>query len=127
MDEYLARRQAIARRYDALLADLPLKLPRRHPEDFSALHLYIVRLQPDATGRSHREVFEALRDAGIGVNLHYIPVHLQPYYRAMGFDEGDFPEAERYYAEAITLPIYPGLEESQQDRVVDALREALQA
>lgn len=127
MDEYLDRRHAIARRYDGLLEGLPLKLPRRHPDDFSALHLYIVRLDLDRIGRSHREVFEALRAMDIGVNLHYIPVHLQPYYRAMGFDNGDFPQAERYYAEAITLPIFPALEESQQDRVVDALREALQA
>jgi UDP-4-amino-4,6-dideoxy-N-acetyl-beta-L-altrosamine transaminase len=123
LDEYVARRHAIARRYDELLSGLPLTLPWQHPDGYSGLHLYVVRVQPSA--RSHREVFEALRAAGIGVNLHYIPVHTQPYYARMGFKVGDFPEAERYYAEAISLPMYPGLTHQQQNEVVDALKPIL--
>lgn len=125
IDEYVARRHALARRYDALLADLPVTTPWQHPDGYSGLHLYVIRLQNDRIARSHREVFDGLRALDIGVNLHYIPVHLQPYYRAMGFAEGDFPEAERYYTEAITLPMYPALTDAQQDAVVDALRKAL--
>jgi UDP-4-amino-4,6-dideoxy-N-acetyl-beta-L-altrosamine transaminase len=125
IDEYVARRHVIARRYDALLADLPVTTPWQHPDGYSGLHLYVIRLRNDRIARSHRDVFDALRALDIGVNLHYIPVHLQPYYRAMGFAEGDFPEAERYYTEAITLPMYPALTDAQQDAVVDALRKAL--
>lgn len=123
LENYVARRHALADRYDALLAGLPLMLPRRGPDAYSGLHLYIVRLQQ--APRGHREVFESLRAQGVGVNLHYIPVHLQPYYAAMGFAPGDFPEAERYYAEAISLPMYATLDEQQQDQVVAALRGAL--
>jgi UDP-4-amino-4,6-dideoxy-N-acetyl-beta-L-altrosamine transaminase len=125
IDEYVARRHALSRRYDALLVDLPVTIPWQHPDGYSGLHLYVVRLQLDRIAHSHLEVFEFMRAQGIGVNLHYIPVHLQPYYREMGFAEGDFPEAERYYAEAITLPMYPVLTDAQQDAVVDALRRAV--
>jgi dTDP-4-amino-4,6-dideoxygalactose transaminase len=123
LDEYVAQRHAIARRYDELLSGLPLTLPWQHPNGYSGLHLYVVRVQPRVG--SHREVFEALRAAGIGVNLHYIPVHTQPYYARMGFKPGDFPEAQRYYAEAISLPMYPGLTEELQDQVVATLRGVL--
>lgn len=123
LDAYVERRHAIARRYDRLLADLPVVLPWQHPDGYSGLHLYVVRLKPGT--RPHREVFERMRASGVGVNLHYIPVHTQPYYARMGFKQGDFPEAERYYAQAISLPIYPGLDEPLQDRVVQALREAM--
>lgn len=125
LDAFLARRRALAARYDALLADLPLTLPMRQPGAESAWHLYVVRLRLGETGRGHREVFEAMRASGIGVNLHYIPVHLQPYYRALGFAPGDFPEAERYYGEAISLPLYAGLTDAEQDQVVGALHAAL--
>jgi UDP-4-amino-4,6-dideoxy-N-acetyl-beta-L-altrosamine transaminase len=127
LDAYVDRRHAIADRYDRLLAELPLTLPLRAAGSRSGLHLYIVRLRPGAIRRSHREVFELLRSAGIGVNLHYIPVHLQPWYAAMGFRPGDFPEAERYYAEAISLPMYATLQQDQQDEVVAALHKALQS
>ena len=126
VDEYVARRHALVKRYDALLANLPLTTPWQHPDGYSGAHLYIIRLHLQHTARSHVEVFEAMRARGIGVNLHYIPVHLQPYYRDMGFAEGDFPEAERYYAEAMTLPLYPALTEAQQHAVVKALQEALE-
>jgi UDP-4-amino-4,6-dideoxy-N-acetyl-beta-L-altrosamine transaminase len=124
LDDFIARRHAIAARYNEALQDLPLIIPWQHPEGNSSWHLYVIRLKPGEILKTHREVFEALRAAGIGVNLHYIPVYRQPYYERMGFTPADFPEAERYYAEAISLPMYPGLTEAQQDRVVAALREA---
>jgi UDP-4-amino-4,6-dideoxy-N-acetyl-beta-L-altrosamine transaminase len=125
LDEYVARRHALARQYDEALAGLPVVTPWQHPDSYSGLHLYVIRLQLERIGRSHREVFDALRAAGIGVNLHYIPVHTQPYYRGLGFAAGQFPEAERYYAEAISLPLFPGITEAQQAEVVAALRGAL--
>lgn len=125
LDDYVARRHALAARYDALLADLPVTLSWQHPDSYSGLHLYVIRLQLDQIGKTHRQVFEALRDLGIGVNLHYIPVHTQPYYQQMGFKAGDFPEAERYYAEAISLPMFQTFSEEQQDEVTAALRAAL--
>jgi UDP-4-amino-4,6-dideoxy-N-acetyl-beta-L-altrosamine transaminase len=122
LDDFIERRRELVARYNRLLAYLPLTLPSTQPEAESAWHLYVVRLQLDRINLSHRQVFEGLRAAGIGVNLHYIPVHLQPYYRDLGFAEGDFPEAERYYAEAISLPLFPLLSDEQQDYVVEQLR-----
>ena len=127
LDDYVARRHTLARRYDTLLADLPLNLPRQHPDSYSAFHLYVVRLQLDKLSQTHRMVFEALREQGIGVNLHYIPVHTQPHYQLMGLKPADFPEALRYYAEAISLPMYQTLTEDQQDRVVTVLEDVLRA
>ena len=123
IETYVARRHAIARRYDALLQDMPVVRPMQTADAYSAYHLYPVRVPP----ADRLRVFERLREAGIGVNVHYIPVHLQPYYRAMGFEPGDYPEAERYYAEAISLPLYPTMSEAQQDQVVAALRSAVGA
>jgi UDP-4-amino-4,6-dideoxy-N-acetyl-beta-L-altrosamine transaminase len=122
LDAFIARRRALADRYQRALAGLPLTLPGAQAEAGSAWHLYVVRLQTESLTLSHREVFEALRAAGIGVNLHYIPVHLQPYYRELGFKSGDFPEAERYYAQAISLPIFPAMSEAQQDYVIEQLQ-----
>jgi UDP-4-amino-4,6-dideoxy-N-acetyl-beta-L-altrosamine transaminase len=122
LDAYGAARRRLANRYDGLLADLPLTTPWRDSDCASAWHLYVVQLD-DASRR--RAVFEHLRAAGIGVNVHYIPVHLQPDYRCFGFAPGAFPVAEGYYARALTLPLYPGLGDAAQDRVVAALREAL--
>ncbi len=128
LDEYVSRRHVLARRYDRLLAGLPVTVPWQHPDTYSGLHLYIIRLQLDKMPHtSHRQVFDALRAGGVGVNLHYIPVHLQPYYAKMGFKLGDFPEAERYYSEALSLPMFPTLTEADQDRVVDQLRVAVKA
>lgn len=127
LDEFVSRRHAIAKRYDELLADLPVTLPWQHPDSYSGLHLYVIRLQLDQTNKSHRQVFEALRDHGIGVNLHYIPVPAQPYYQHMGFKASGFPEAERYYREAISLPLFPAMTEEEQDRVLMYLSQALQS
>jgi len=125
LDDYVARRHELARRYDAMLADLPLITPWQHPECYSGLHLYVVRIASDRVRVSQRDVFVAMREQGIGVNLHYIPVHTQPYYQRMGFGAGDFPQAEAYYAVAISLPMYPTMSEEQQDRVVASLERAL--
>ena len=125
LDEFVARRNKLARRYDELLADLPVYRPTLIPEAYSSWHLYPVRLQLDRIKLSHREVFEALRDSGIGVNLHYMPVHLQPYYRRLGFAERMFPNAETYGQDAISLPMYPGLAASMQDLVICRLEAAL--
>jgi dTDP-4-amino-4,6-dideoxygalactose transaminase len=122
LDGFIERRRELAARYERLLAYLPLTLPGAQPDAESAWHLYVVRLQPERINLSHRQVFEGLRAAGVGVNLHYIPLHLQPYYRDLGFAEGDFPQAERYYAEAISLPLFPLLSDEQQDYVVEQLR-----
>jgi dTDP-4-amino-4,6-dideoxygalactose transaminase len=126
LDDFIDRRHAIAARYNELLHDLPLILPWQHPDGHSSWHLYVIRLKPDEIHNTHREVFEALRAAGIGVNLHYIPVYRQPYYAQTGFAPADFPEAERYYAVAISLPLYPGLTEAEQMQVVESLREAVE-
>jgi len=125
LDSFVARRHAIALRYDELLAGLPVNTPWQHPDGYSGLHLYVIRLKLDDVRKTHREVFSSLREAGIGVNLHYIPVYRQPHYEGMGFKSGYCPEAERYYAEAISLPMYPGLTEAQQDEVVAALNFAI--
>lgn len=122
LETFLRRREALARRYDEALAGLPLQRQQRSASNRSGLHLYLVRLDDTA---SHLRVFEQLRADGIGVNLHYIPVYRQPYYRELGFRPGYCPEAERYYAGAITLPLYPGLAEADQDRVVRSLAAAV--
>ncbi|MVW76094.1 UDP-4-amino-4,6-dideoxy-N-acetyl-beta-L-altrosamine transaminase [Pseudomonas xionganensis] len=125
LDQFVARRHELAARYDSLLAELPVVTPWQHPDSYSGLHLYVIRLCLDKIGHSHRQVFEALREQGIGVNLHYIPVHTQPYYAQMGFSNGDFPEAERYYAEAISLPLFPTMTSLSQDLVIEALKKGL--
>lgn len=122
---YVQRRHDIAVRYDEILADMPLTLPWQHPDSYSAYHLYVIRLQLDQINQSHRQVFEALRAKDILVNLHYIPVHTHPYYQEMGFKQGDFPEAEQYYREAISIPMHPTLTDREQEEVVGALREAM--
>jgi len=126
LGEFVARRHALAARYDQLLANLPVTTPWQHPDSYSGLHLYVIRLQLDRISHGHRDVFESLRAQGIGVNVHYIPVHLQPYYAALGFLPGQFPQAERYYQEAISLPMYSELTLAQQDTVVQAVRTAVE-
>lgn len=123
LHDYVARRHVLARRYDERLAALPLRTPWQHPDSYSGLHLYVVRV---AASR-RRAVFDELRAGDIGVNVHYIPVHTQPYYQRPGHVRGPFLEAERYYAEAISLPMYATLREDQQDRVIDVLGRALLA
>lgn len=125
LDANVARRHELSIRYNELLRDLPLITPWQHTDCYSGLHLYVVRLKLDEIAKSHRQVFEELRENGIGVNLHYIPPHLQPYFRNLGFKLGDFPQAERYYAEAISLPMFPALSFKDQDVVIKMLKKVL--
>jgi UDP-4-amino-4,6-dideoxy-N-acetyl-beta-L-altrosamine transaminase len=125
LDAFVAHRHQLAQRYDQQLSGLPVTTPWQHPDSYSGLHLYVIRLQLEKITKTHRQVFEELRERGIGVNLHYIPVYMQPYYQSMGFKVGDFPHAEKYYAEAISLPIHQTLSNEQQDQVVDLLRKVL--
>lgn len=125
VDGFVERRRLLADRYDTQLRGLPLTHLAQRPDAYSSFHLYVVRLELNAIGKSQRQVFDELRDLGIGVNLHYIPVHTQPYYRHLGFKRGDFPVAEAYYGEAMTLPLYPALTFDMQDRVISALHTVL--
>lgn len=125
VDAFVARRRQLASRYGRLLRDLPVAPLRQSPASVSSYHLYVIRLDVEAGGRSQAEVMKHLREAGIGANLHYLPVPNQPFYRGLGFRPGDFPESERYAAEAVTLPLYFGLTDEEQDRVVAELRRAL--
>ena len=121
LDEFIARRHSIAARYHEALANPPVTTPWQQPDTRSGFHLYVIRLQLDRIQRTHRDVFEALRAEGIGVNLHYIPVYRHPYYEEGALDRTAFPEAEHYYAEAISLPIYPDMAGEQQERVIEGL------
>jgi len=123
LDEILAARSAVAAGYDTLLAGLPVICPAPVADRTSAWHLYVIEL--DAVRATRAEVFATMRAAGIGVAVHYIPVHLQPYYRALKFKPGDFPQAEAYYGRCITLPLYPTLTSTQQAHVVQALKSAV--
>jgi UDP-4-amino-4,6-dideoxy-N-acetyl-beta-L-altrosamine transaminase len=126
LEAYIARRHEIAARYDDELAELPINLPFQQKFSHSAYHLYIIRLQLEAiTPRTHAQVFQGLRDRGINVNLHYIPVHTQPYYQSLGFSWGDFPNSEEYYRSAISIPMYPKLTYSEQSSVIKNLYELL--
>lgn len=121
IESFLARRHAVRSRYDAAFADLPLVLPAPDSEGRSALHLYPVQL----VRHDRRAVFAALRARGLGVNVHYIPIHTQPYYRALGFRPGDFPAAEAYYQRAITLPLHAGMTDADVETVIAAVRAEL--
>lgn len=125
LDEFVTARHRLAARYYEKLASLPVVLPHQLENTYSGLHLYVIRLKLDEIKLSHREVFDALRANGIGVNLHYIPVHTQPYYQAKGHRLGDYPESERYYQEAISLPMFHAMTEQQQDEVVQVLTKIL--
>lgn len=125
VDSYIEKRLCLADRYDVLLTELPVSLPGRSDFSRSSVHLYVIRLQLDQIKKSHRTVFGELRAHGIGVNLHYIPIYTQPYYAAMGFVPGVYPEADRYYASALSLPLYPALSEESQHKVVVSLRAVL--
>lgn len=126
LDSYVAKRHEIAKRYNELLRDLPITLPWQHTDSYSAYHLYVIRLQLDQIKTTHLKVFEALRAENIMVNLHYIPVHTQPHYQKFGFKEGDFPEAEQYYREAISIPMHPTLTREEQDFVVQCIKTAIE-
>jgi dTDP-4-amino-4,6-dideoxygalactose transaminase len=125
LDTYVRRRHHLAARYDEMLEDLPVVCPHREANAYSAFHLYVVKTRDLRPGVSRRKVFERMRASGIGVNVHYIPVHIQPYYRRLGFQIGDFPDAESYYEDTLSLPLYPTMTDVEQETVVTALRGAL--
>ncbi|SES34743.1 UDP-4-amino-4,6-dideoxy-N-acetyl-beta-L-altrosamine transaminase [Vreelandella subterranea] len=122
LDEFVVRRHELAKSYDQLLEGLPVTTPWQHPDSYSGLHLYVIRLQLGGINKTHRQVFESLREHGIGVNLHYIPVHTQPYYQEMGFEPEAFPQAMQYYREAISLPMFPNMPVSVSIKISDILK-----
>lgn len=126
LDEFVATRHALARRYDELLAGMPLTTPVQSPQTYSSYHLYVIRLHINEIDKTQKSVFRELHQRKILVNLHYIPVYLQPYYRQLGFKPGLCPEAEQYFKQAMSIPLYPGLGHEQQDSVIEALCEVLQ-
>jgi len=126
LTQFVSARHKLAKRYNALLASLPITLPYQLPDTYSGLHLYVIRLQLDKINKTHKQVFDELRDNGIGVNVHYIPIHTQPYYQQMGFKLGDFPAAESYYQGAISIPLFHAMTIEQQDEVVSVLNKVLQ-
>ena len=125
VNEFIDCRHQLAKRYNELLKDLPLTTPFQMEDGYSAFHLYVIRLDNKSINKSHLEIFEALRSFGIGANLHYIPVYRHPYYRDMGFDQSEFPSAEQYYQEAISLPMFSSMSFKEQDQVVSALMKAV--
>jgi UDP-4-amino-4,6-dideoxy-N-acetyl-beta-L-altrosamine transaminase len=125
MNDFIANRHKIKNSYLESLKSLPLTLPFEPEDSYSAFHLFVIRLNLLKISKSHSQVFEELRENGIGVNLHYIPIYLQPYYEELGFKRGHCPEAEKYYSEAISIPMYSGLTFENQVKVIDALKKVL--
>lgn len=125
LDEFVTKRHAAAAKYNLELQGLPIVLPWQHPNIYSAYHLYVICLEKDKIAKSHKQVFEELRQVGIGVNLHYIPVHTQPYYQQFGFNWGDFPISEYYYQTAISIPMYSSMTDADLDYVIKTLKEVL--
>ena len=125
LDDFVAKRHVLQERYDELIPNLPVIKPHQYPKSYSALHLYPIQLDLEKINKSQAQIFQEFRDNGLGVNLHYIPVHTQPYYEKMGFKQGDFPNAEHYYSRAISIPLYQGLSFKQQDEVVSILKKVL--
>ena len=121
LDEFVAKRHIMANQYDQFLAELSVITPWQHADSYSGYHLYVIRLKLAEISKTHCQVFKELRTAGIGVSLHYIPIYFQPYYEKLGFKEGYCPEAEKYYKQAISLPMYPGLTQLQQNKVNEVL------
>lgn len=125
LDEFVVRRHVLAKRYNEALSSLPFVTPWQHPDSYSSYHFYVIRLKLDEINKTHRETYAALQAAGIMVNLHYIPVYRQPYYEQMGFRESYCPQAEQYFSEALSLPLYPLLSGEQIDYIIDSLESIL--
>ena len=126
LDEFIDKRHSLQKRYDTLLKDLPIVLPYQSQDAYSALHLYPVLIELEKTGKGREKIFNELRNKGIGVNVHYIPIHLQPYYKSLGFKTGDYPNAENYYNRVISIPLFYDMTMNEHDKVVEALTEILQ-
>ena len=125
LDKFITIRHLLKQRYHELLKDLSLITPAQSSDSYSSLHLYPVQLKLEQLSKSHNQIFDELRKNGVGVNLHYIPIHMQPYFQNMGFKKGNFPIVENYYSRAISIPIYQGLTTELQDKVVAVLKKIL--
>lgn len=121
LHDFVSKRNKLAARYDILLQNLPVTTPHQVTNSLSSRHLYVIRLKLNEISLSHKEVFDQLRENGVGVNLHYIPVHLHPYYKSLGFSEGQFRNAESYYSNAISIPLFHSMTLNQQDKVINIL------
>ncbi len=126
LDEFVAKRHILQERYDLLLSDLPIIEPYQDKDNYSALHLYPIQIDLNKISKNREQIFNVLRENGIGVNVHYIPIHTQPYYSQFGFSEGDFPNSESYYSRVISIPLFHTMTAEQQDEVLDVLKRALQ-
>lgn len=126
VDEFVSKRHLLSKEYDLLLAKLPLKRPYQHQDSYSALHLYPIQIKLKEVSKKRKQIFNEMRSNGIGVNVHYIPIHTQPYYKQLGFKEGDFPNSEYYYNRTLSLPLFQGLTSDQQKQVCDTLRRVMQ-
>ncbi|SVD87645.1 uncharacterized protein METZ01_LOCUS440499, partial [marine metagenome] len=122
LDEFVAKRHSLQERYDLLLKNLPIIKPFQAENTYSALHLYPIQIVLNKVQKSRKQIFNELRDKGIGVNVHYMPIHMQPYYRQFGFNEGDFPNSEDYYSQAISIPLFHSMSLVQQDEVIAKLK-----
>jgi len=126
LDEFVAKRHILQERYDLLLSDLPIIKPYQDKDNYSALHLYPIQIDLNKVSKNRKQIFNVLRENGIGVNVHYIPIHTQPYYLQFGFIEGDFPNSESYYNRTISIPLFHTMTVEQQDEVLDVLKRVLQ-
>jgi UDP-4-amino-4,6-dideoxy-N-acetyl-beta-L-altrosamine transaminase len=126
LDEFVAKRHTLQKRYDSLLNGLPIIKPHQDKDSYSALHLYPIQIDLNSVGKSRQQIFDELREDSIGVNVHYIPIHTQPYYQQLGFVKGDFPNSEAYYDRTISIPLFHTMTLEQQDEVCDALMRVLQ-
>ena len=126
LDEFVAKRHIIQERYDSILSDLPIIKPYQDKDSYSALHLYPIQIDLNKVSKNRKQIFNMLREHGVGVNVHYIPIHTQPYYQQFGFQEGDFPNSESYYNRAISIPLFHTITVEQQDKVANVLQKVLQ-
>jgi dTDP-4-amino-4,6-dideoxygalactose transaminase len=126
LDEFIAKRHTLQERYESLLGVFSVVRPYQSKDNYSALHLYPIQVNLDDIGKSRQQIFDKFREGNIGVNVHYIPVHTQPYYQELGFRDGDFPNSEAYYNKAISIPLFHAMTFDQQDQVVEVLRKALE-
>ena len=126
LDEFVAKRHILQERYDLLLSDLPIIKPYQDKDNYSALHLYPIQIDLNKVSKNREQIFNVLRENGVGVNVHYIPIHTQPYYLQFGFSEGDFPNSESYYNRTISIPLFHTMTAEQQDEVLDVLKRVLQ-
>lgn len=127
LDDFVSKRQMIASKYDRYFEDMNVKCPFQYADSYSSYHLYVIRLNLSKTNRTQKEIYQAFHKSGVHVNLHYIPVYRHPYFEKLGFCKNDFPAAEQYFMDALSLPMFPTLTEVQQDKVVDVLREMVQS